>query len=317
MSMFSFSRRAVCALAFIATACGGGASSNAGSPASGTAGTTGCSPIGSVPTALRTCRAWITYAPPRPFDPTSGVFPTEAQLRTSLQAAAAEGWRGIVTYSLDGSLALIPRPAKQAGFTHVIAGLFGFDAAQLARERTAALSPLAHIDAFVLGNEGLMTRYGRAELEAEITSLKAATGRPVTTSESIDRYEADATLALVGDWVFANVQACVGGIRTIPAAVQDRLAKFEALQRQAPGRSVILHDAWWPTCSDPAASEVNQTEFFRRIAATPVKCVFGELADQYYKTSEGRQGVCWGLHTDTGVPKAAVQGLDAVYTRAY
>src|SRR3954452_8857125 len=80
-------------------------------------------------------RDWITFSPPRPFDPTHAVDPTVAQLRASLQQLHDEGWRGLVTYSLDGTLRAVPQLAKEVGFTRVVAGLFWFDDAQLAREK--------------------------------------------------------------------------------------------------------------------------------------------------------------------------------------
>jgi hypothetical protein len=55
-----------------------------------------------------------------------------------LQRLFNEGWRGLVTYSMDGTLREVPRIAKEVGFTKVIAGLFWFNNAQLAPARLRA-----------------------------------------------------------------------------------------------------------------------------------------------------------------------------------
>src|SRR5262249_33594930 len=110
---------------------------------------TTCAPMGPLPDALRSCRNWITFAPPAPFNPNTSTSPSDAQLQTALQQLVSEGWRGLVTYSLDGTLADVPRIAKQVGFTMVIAGLFWSDSAQLFREKLAARAQVNFIDGFV------------------------------------------------------------------------------------------------------------------------------------------------------------------------
>jgi exo-beta-1,3-glucanase (GH17 family) len=231
----------------------------------------------------------------------------------------AEGWRGLVTYSLDGTLQAVPRLAKEVGFTMIIAGLFWFDDAQLARERTAALGQLFSIDGFVLGNEGLKeSRYTRQRLTNEFTRLKAETGRPVTTSETFAQYQNDPTLLAFGDWVFPNLQFWFDlAIRTPSQAVDIVQNQYQTLQIAAPGRIVVVKEAWWPTAGEPAATEANQTEFFRQWATTQVKFVFGEAYDQFWKTEALGQGPHWGLHTDTGTPKQIIQALQSLYTGPY
>src|SRR5712692_7187263 len=83
-----------------------------------------CRPDGDLPAALMSCRNWITFSPPRPFNPAQNTFPTEVELNNALTKLFQEGWRGLVTYSLDGPLAQVPRIAKEVGFTKVIAGIF-------------------------------------------------------------------------------------------------------------------------------------------------------------------------------------------------
>lgn len=279
-----------------------------------------CAPSSAVPGAFLSCRNWITFAPPRPFDPTEGVFPTEAELRAAIARLHEEGWRGLVTYSLDGTLRAVPRIAKDVGFRAVVAGLFWYDDAQLARERAAALAELSSIDGYVLGNEGLQQgRYTRQRLAAELARLKCETGRPVATSETFAQYQGDPTLLTLGDWVFPNLQPWFDpALRTPAEAVAAVQGQYRALQAAAPpGRVVVVKEAWWPTAGDPAATEANQTEFFRLLGATHVRFIFGEAYDQFWKREPLGQGPHWGLHTDTGAPKQIIHALQSLYTGPY
>ena len=314
---------------FAVASCGGGGSGQTTTtttatpttvaPATSAAVVPHCTPSGTVPTALLVCRNWISFAPPRPFNPNANVFPTEDQLRAALTQLYAEGWRGLVTYSLDNTLAQVPRIAKQVGFTHVIAGLFWFDDAQLGREKAAALAQQAFIDAYVLGNEGLQGgRYTRQRLTTEITQLKAGTGRPVTTSETLAQYQNDPAIAALGDWVFPNLQFWFDpAIRTSAQAVASVQAQYQILLALAPGRTNVVKESWWPTAGDAAATEENQTEFFRQLAATSIKFVWGEAFSEYWKTEPLNQGPNWGLHSDIARPKQIISALSAIYIGAY
>jgi exo-beta-1,3-glucanase (GH17 family) len=239
-------------------------------------------------------------------------------LRAALQLLYCEGWRGLVTYSLDGTLRHVPRIAKEVGFVHVIAGLFWFDDAQLSRERAAALEEVEFIDGFVLGNEGLaFGRYTRQRLETEIATLQADTRRPVSTTEPAQSYLDDPTLLQLGDWVFPNIHPWFGGIRSVPEAVQFVESQVAQLEALAPGRSRVVKESWWPTSGGSAASEQNQAEFFLQLSQTTVKFVYGEAFDQYWKTQEGAQGAHWGFHSDTGASKQVIMDVGEQYRSSY
>ena len=280
---------------------------------------TPCTPSGVLPDALLACRNWIAFAPPRPFNPNANIYPSEPQLRTALTQLHGEGWRGLVTYSLDGTLQHVPRIAKEVGFTSVIAGLFWFDDAQLARERTAALAQLAFIDAYVLGNEGVQNaRYTSQRLATEVHQLKTDTRRPVATTETVLQYQNDPTLASLGDWIFPNVQFWFdASVRTPALAVDSVRAQLGLIQALAPGRTLVAKEAWWPTAGEAAATQANQTEFFRQLSATDTKFVYGEAFDQFWKSEALGQGPNWGLHTDTATPKQAIEALRGLYMDAY
>lgn len=295
--------------------CGGGSGASGGSPSSRKT-------LTEILATLNTSRSWIDFTPPRPYDPNNNIYPNDSQMLSALSTLYAEGWRNLVTYSLDGPLSHVPALAKQAGFNIVVAGIYWYDSAQLMRERTAALAQLNFIDALVLGNEGLNDkRYTLAQLETEMTSLKADTGVPVTTTETIAQYNASAggdhTLLALGDWVFPNIHPWYAGIRSIPNAVSWTIDKYNNMQTYTPGRTIVIKESWWPTAGDPVATEANQTLYFRSLAATNARFTWGEAFDQFWKTTEGSWGPHWGFHTDTGAPKAIVAELQSIYTASY
>ena len=305
-----------------------------------------CNPTGTVLEALTQCRNWVTYAPSRPYDPTTfdglGSFPNKKQIQADLKRLYKEGWRGLVTYSMDGrtepgspndSLEVIPKVAKKVGFKYVIAGLYWYDDAQLAREKNAALRQVQFIDAFVVGNEGLdpdvnpnhQARYTMEKLEQEIQSLRAVTGRPVTTTEIGKQYldlpenQFDEFLLDVGDWIFPNIQP----FRVVPtldvqSAVQHTVNEITAIQARRPDDVLVLKESWWPTGGgDPRATSANQVQYFGELATEPVFFVWGEAFDQFWKTQEGAQGPHWGFHEDNRTPKEIIGSLAATYTSPY
>jgi hypothetical protein len=66
------------------------------------------------PAFLTASRAWIVYSPSayNPYYPIT--YATDAQITTDLQTLANEGWKGIITTSLLGTFADIPRIASAA-----------------------------------------------------------------------------------------------------------------------------------------------------------------------------------------------------------
>jgi exo-beta-1,3-glucanase (GH17 family) len=275
-----------------------------------------------LPFAPLRCGSWIAFAPPYPFNPNTGTFPSEDDLRVSLRQLFAEGWRGLVTYSLDGTLREVPRIAKEVGFEQVVAGVYWHDPDQLGKERTAVLEERSFIDGIVVGNEGLLGgRYSFAQLELEVGSLGAQTGLPVTTSEPPCKYinpscGVEPGLLNLGDFLFPNVQPWCGGITDPIAAAQYVAAQVAALQAAAPDRVIVVKEAWWPTGGGhPAATEENQVIFFQNLVARQVPLVWGEAYDQYWKIDAcpGNPGPHWGLHTSDGVPKLIIQALKPIF----
>lgn len=281
-------------------------------------------PTGPVLAALSDTRNWITYTPSQPYNPNLNIQPTEAQIQGDLQLLFNTGFRGLVTYSLDGVLQETARIAKSVGFTQVIAGAFWFDDAQLAREKTAALQELPYIDAFIVGNEGLLEgRYTRARLEQEIAWFQTNTLKPVSTTETGGQELADPTLIDLGDFATVNIQPWFNGSLnpSNPAAMATAVSnEYTALKNLRPDRSIFVKEAWYSTTGNVAATQANQTAFFAALANTPVKFVWGEAFDQPWKSENspfGTLGPGWGMFTGNRTPKSIVSDLANVYIGSY
>ncbi|MFO0929029.1 MAG: hypothetical protein U0736_18740 [Gemmataceae bacterium] len=259
---------------------------------------------------LRTRHA-VTYAP-RNFNPNIGLYPTAAQINADLLLLRGEGFRTIITWSLDNTLSLIPARAKALGFSYVVAGIYWYDQAQLDREYAAALAQQASIDAYIVGNEGLEfgPRYSVTALTDKINDLRTATGKPVGTCETGGFVLAHPEIKDIGDFLTVNLHPWWAGIRDPAAGAQHTANEYAAIQNLAPaGKPVFVRESWWPSSGDPAATAANQTAYFRALAASSVPFAWGEAFDQPYKA--GVEGVLWGLHTATGVRKPLLLALAA------
>lgn len=274
---------------------------------------------------LVTQRNWVGYTP-RNFNPNIGLEASQTSIRNDLQQLYDAGWRNLYNYTLDGNQRHIPRIAKEVGFETVLAGVFYFNDAQLAREKSAALVEDTHIDGYLVGNEGLI--FGRYSGEQLLDAIDFFDdfGKPVTTTEVGGVYLQVPQLMDVGDFVSVNIQPWFNGALdpTDPAgmarAVRDEYVAIKALR---PDRLVVIKEAWWPSDGPSGASEANQVAFYEALsnevdaAGDPILFQWGESHDQPWKSEAspfGTLGPDWGFYTSSGAPKLFVDALDEVYT---
>lgn len=267
---------------------------------------------GDVLTDLALAHHAITYAP-RSFNPNIGLYPTAGQITADLRLLYGEGFRTIITWSLDNTLSLVPALAKAVGFSYVVAGLYWYDQAQLDREYAAAVAQKDHVDAFIVGNEGLQFgRYSRAALEAAISRLRADTGKPIGTCETGGYVLNNASIMDIVDFLTVNIHPWYVPIRDITAAVDHTKNEYLAIRALAPaGKQVFIRESWWPTYSagDAAASPANQVAYFRSLAASGIPFAWGSAFDEPWLSGEP----LWGLHTVAGVRRPIVTALAALY----
>lgn len=268
---------------------------------------------GDVLADLAATRHWTSFAP-RHYNPDLNQFPTEAQLRDDLVQLWSEGFRGLITWSMDGTLRSVPRLAKELGFVYVVSGIYYYDAAQLAREYTACIDEQSYIDAFVVGNEGLQIgqRYTLTQLQQVMSDLKAATNKPVATCETGGFYLQHPELLAEGDFVLTNIHPWWANIRAIPAAVQHTVNEYHAIDAlMPPGKLLYVRESWWPNGGgDPAATPANQRDYFTTLSNANVALAYGAAYDQPFQILNGEPP--WGLHSANGVPYPALNALKPI-----
>ena len=254
-------------------------------------------------------QACVAFAPTH-FDPTApvAVFPSDADLALDLAVLHGEGFGCLVTYASDGTLSRIPRLARQAGFTCVYMGIW---CPTNAVEIAAAIAESSFVTGYVVGNEGLgesrACAYDTTALGTAMAQLRTATGKPVTTSEQIDKYLAgpySAWLRAHGDWLFPNAHPFWASVTAPDSAVQWTLAKYSAISALTSKR-VSLKESGLPSAGCGACSEERQRRFFQLLRSTPVDhCVF-EAFDQPWK-GPAEVEKHWGVNDMNRRPKLVV-----------
>ncbi|HML23384.1 MAG TPA: hypothetical protein PKD09_17140 [Aggregatilinea sp.] len=253
--------------------------------------------------------SWIAYAPTH-YDPTVGSMPAEQDISDDLQMLFDVGFRGVVTYGSEGTMAEIPRLARGVGFQGVVMGIWtpGSEA-----ETAAAVAAVDYVDGYVVGNEGLYNdRYDFATLEAAMADLKAQTGKPVTTTEVQPLYEKDVENGVldVGDWVFPNIHPFWAHVTDPADAAQWTKIQYEnLLDAVGAERPVVFKEVGLPTAGAESTSELRQAEYYFRLKETPVVFVYFEAFDQPWKVEGGGVGAHWGLFLNDRSPKAGIEEL--------
>jgi exo-beta-1,3-glucanase (GH17 family) len=242
----------------------------------------------------------VAYSPTG-YDPATTVRLSPRALRADADGLHRGGFRAITTYGASRALAPVCRFFKRRGFATVLVGIWDpRDRAEVRR----AIRLRRCADGYVVGNEGLtFGRYDRAALDAAITRVRQATGRPVTTRETLAAYERDPSLAHIGDWLFPTLHPWYADHReSQDACGWTAIAYHELRKRTPPDLPVVLAETGLPTDGVLGASEFYQRAFFLCIEARHVAFAYFEAFDQPWK-HEDAVAPHWGLFRADGSPK--------------
>ncbi len=250
---------------------------------------------------------WVCYAPTN-FNPDIGRFPSESSIREDLQTLYNYGFRGIVTYGADGTLSQVPRIAKEVGLQGVIMGIWDINR-ELEFQNAIAASP--YVDGYCVGNEGLYTRYNLDQLEQSLNRYRAATGKPVSTAEQMEKY--NPRLFNIGDWAFPNVHPWWHGVRDPINALNWTVKQFLNLQESSGGKYVIIKELGFPTGGDQAASEENQATYYRTLQSSGINFFYFEAFDGPWKTWAPVEPH-WGLFQSNRSPKLFMRSPQVIFT---
>ncbi|MEO0078044.1 MAG: glycosyl hydrolase family 17 protein [candidate division WOR-3 bacterium] len=257
---------------------------------------------------------WVAYSPSEPWQP--GQVIDDSLVRLDLEILARHGFQGLVTYGTLDSLWVVPRLARSVGFQYVVMGVW-IDA-DTAANRQGIRRLIEHhqyADAICVGNEALFfNRVDTSYLKWAIDTVRAATGKPVTTSEHWTKYLAPGYAAWLqrnSDFLFPIVNPTDNGITHPDSGVAWVIRTYERITAAAgDSMEVLIKEAGWPTWSDSAqqrvwANEDNQCHFFQRLSfwqRDTMKYFCFEAFDQWWKNWDPTQRY-WGLFDSGRRPK--------------
>ena len=268
--------------------------------------------------ALKTVR-WVAYSPTGDSADLGPVNAKDAdkkrgEITKDLTVLQKAGFGGIVTYGCDGLKAEIPKLARDAGIKHIIMGIFD---PRKVEEIANAKAATDLVDGYCVGNEGIGPSYTLDVLLPVMQELRSWTGKPVTTSEQIEKYLGDKVPGLIeaGDWLFPNVHPYFHRQFEEPAASQWTKEQVEKLQAKAAEKLgkekiVICKEVGFPTTGDNQnhVSEELQASYYSDLRALNVPFVYFEAFDQVWKKHLPVEPY-WGLFTKDRTPKKVVSML--------
>lgn len=233
--------------------------------------------------------------------------PTVEQIDADL-ALLAGRTMAVRTYSSLGTLGEIPALAARRGISVALGAWLDTDRDRNEREVERAIQ-LANrhpnVVRLVVGNEAIL----RGDLEivdlaAHLEHVRSATRQPVSTAEPWHVWIDHPELAEHVDYIAVHMLPYWEGVE-VEAAVGYVVEKMQRLERQFPGKPIVIGEVGWPsdgrTRDSAVASTSNQALFLRRFLAHAEREGYVyyvmEAFDQPWKErAEGKVGAYWGVY---------------------
>lgn len=200
--------------------------------------------------------------------PSTGVSPSAAEIKSDLKLLKSVTYR-VRTYSSTGVLGQVPAWARSNGLKCYAGAWIDTDTNANNAELAALLvtARKAKPTALIVGSEVLLRgSMSSSSLIGLIRKVKSQTRLPVGYGDSWTEWLAHPELGPEVDYVLINVHPYWEGIEVSQAAahVADCWAQ---VQRQYPGKLVIVSETGWPTAGatvDAAVpTEANQCHFIQ------------------------------------------------------
>jgi exo-beta-1,3-glucanase (GH17 family) len=246
---------------------------------------------------------WVDYSPTMA-DPDNGVESSIDSMTQDLVLLRKAHFTGLVTYSSAGNLGReLPRIAKVQGFQAIIIGVWDPNSkAEVNAAIAAAADPI--VLGICVGNEGLdKNRYDFETLRSVVLQIRAATRKPVTTTEITEQYS-NKELTELGDWVFPNAHPYFHKKLDPDEAANWTVTVYRALRKQTT-RPLILKEVGLPTAGSAGEplSEFAQDRYYTKLKVmSDIRFVYFEAFDQYWKKHLPVEPH-WGLFKIDRAPK--------------
>jgi exo-beta-1,3-glucanase (GH17 family)/cellulose synthase/poly-beta-1,6-N-acetylglucosamine synthase-like glycosyltransferase len=248
----------------------------------------------------------FAYSPMQPGQqPDQDEFPTETELAADL-ARISEMSGSIRTYSIDGTLAAIPRLAQDVGLD-VTAGIWLGPSRGANERRLRQLAGIAaansNVVGAIIGNETqLREALPFEELTALLDLARDSLDVPVSTAEPWHIWLARPELAAHVDYLTVHLLPYWEGFDA-ETAIEVVEQRMNALSQAFPGLPIVIGEVGWPSngrSRDAAVASRPDAETFLRLYLNAAQ-IHGydyflmEAVDQPWKQSiEGTVGAHWG-----------------------
>ena len=247
---------------------------------------------------------------------------SEARLRTDLQQLAQYTSR-IRTYSTDHGLERVPAIARELGLKVTLGIWLGKDRRRNVAAVEKAISAAAAfpdvVDRVLVGNEAVLrSDLPSREVISHMRRVKTALagfGTQVSTGETWHIWLTHPELAAASDFVAAHILVYWDGVASVDAGPYFA-QRFDELRKAFPNKKIVIAETGWPSGGDPRGGAVPSAQsqadvvrgFLEQAAAQNYDYNIVEAYDQPWKViHEGRVGAFWGILTDDGKPKFALQ----------
>jgi exo-beta-1,3-glucanase (GH17 family)/cellulose synthase/poly-beta-1,6-N-acetylglucosamine synthase-like glycosyltransferase len=257
----------------------------------------------------------FAYSPMRPGQsPGRQQFPSIAEIDADL-AIIAQHSGSVRTYSLDGTLAEIPRLAAKYNMD-VTAGVWLDEdlAANQSRlrklQRTVAEHP--NVKRVIIGNEMLLTEtLSVQQLTAYLNAMSDQLEVPVSTAEPWHIWLANPALIASVDFVAVHLLPYWEGVPA-GAAVGLVHQRMQELAGMFPDTPIVIGEVGWPSKGrsrgGASASRQDAERFLRRFLDSADSLGYEyflmEAIDQPWKRiQEGEVGAYWGFFDGNRAPK--------------
>ena len=249
--------------------------------------------------------------------PELGEFPTQAELRADL-ALIARIADSIRTYSIDGTLADIPRLAGEVGLDVTLGVWLGTDSARNRRQVEALIDLVAaspNVSRVIIGNETQLEGAVAAdELYALLDLARSQIDVPVSTAEPWHIWLSQSELTEHVDFLTAHLLPYWEGFSAARAGelIDARIA---SLQTAYPDLPAVIGEVGWPSNgrsrgaarASPAEAERFLRHYLGAAQSRGDDYFLMEAIDQPWKQSiEGTVGAHWGWFDARRQPKYAL-----------
>lgn len=247
-------------------------------------------------------------------NPINNTYPTEQEIRDDLALVATQT-NNIRIYSVKGSLADIPRLAKDYGLKVTLGAWISNDLKENQKELDKAIqiaNSNHNVTRLVIGNEALF----REEVSVDqmikyLDYAQANVSIPVTTSEQWHIWDKYPKLARHVDLIAAHILPYWEHV-PVNKAIPFVFEKIALLEKDFPNKPLLLSEIGWPSNGrvegEANASHAEQAVYLRKLVNLLNQQGYSyfivEAFDQPWKMeTEGAVGAYWGVYDVHRKPK--------------